>query len=136
MASINSKEKPKAGRQLLYNLHGMHLVALSQRPPEISYILLCCAQMAAVFSLATHSHWVEILTGSILSLLAFSCKNAHEAIIISGWETSELKWRGNGEKLVKQIKTSQVYLCHKLIFKTMGRRAIFLQYQLLCINVH
>lgn len=49
MASINSKEKPKAGCQLLYNLHGMHLVALSQRPPEISYILLCCAQMAAVF---------------------------------------------------------------------------------------
>jgi len=51
MASMSSKDKPKARCQVLHNSRDMHLVALSQGPPEISYILQGCGKTAAVFLL-------------------------------------------------------------------------------------
>lgn len=61
MADINSKNQPKAGCQVLYNSHDKPLVALSQRPPQISYISLGCGQMTADFSPVSHPQWEEFL---------------------------------------------------------------------------
>lgn len=61
MAGISSKDKLKAGCQALYNSHDVHLVALSQRPPKIPYILLGCEEMGAVF-LLPHSPAGRVLT--------------------------------------------------------------------------
>lgn len=72
MATINSKDNPKAECQVLYNLHDMHLVALSQRPPEVPYMLRGCGKTAAVFPLLHTPSGQSFRTGNTLSL--FACK--------------------------------------------------------------